>query len=228
MSGMPSYRRSAARAVPLLAAAALATATAAGQDGPAQPAPAPEPAAEPKPSVTPGYSWQDKPRRKGRKKAARRLDPEKPLATYPGFSLQPDGTSKIWLSVNKKVPVEVRRAAGRIVFVLRQVQVGVRNNSNPLVTTHFPTAVSSARLVASKTGAELVVELRDRVEPTHRVTDGPAGAMLLEITVPRPTRRFADVTTTPPRMPGSGKVALPPSGRSTGPRAEKSTRGPRP
>jgi hypothetical protein len=228
--------------VPLLAAAALATSAASAQDGgtpaaPAAPAPTAPQAAAPAPAgTTGGYSWRDKPRRKRKKKAAPRIDPDKPLATYPGFALQPDGTSKIWLSVNKKVPVEVRKAAGRIVFVLRQVQIGVRNNSNPLVTTHFPTAVASARLVPSKVGAELVVELRDRVQPSHRVTDGPSGSMLLEITVPRPTRSFPDVTTTPPSSPGAGKVVLPssrrsnaPSGeRSSGPSSDRSTRGPRP
>jgi len=229
---MPSYRRRAARAVPLLAAAALATTAASAQDGGAPAAPttaAPEAAAPAQPGTMGGYSWRDKPRRsKRKKKAARRIDPDKPLATYPGFTLQPDGTSKIWLSVNKKVPVEVRKAPGRIVFVLRQVQVGVRNNSNPLVTTHFPTAVASARLVASKNGAELVIELRDRVQPSHRVTDGPSGAMLLEVTVPRPTRNFPDVTTTPPSSSGTGKVVLPPSRRSSGPSTDRSTRGPRP
>jgi hypothetical protein len=117
------------------------------------------------------------------------------------------------------------------------VQIGVRNNSNPLVTTHFPTAVASARLVPSKNGAELVVELRDRVQPSHRVSDGPSGAMLLEVTVPRPTRSFPDVTTTPPSSPGAGRVVLPPSRRSSaspssdrrsGPSGDRSTRGPRP
>jgi hypothetical protein len=219
---MSSIRRTAARAVPVLAAAALVASAAGGQDGGAgTPSPPAEPAEEAKPGVVGGYSWQDKPRRKRRKKAvAPPLDPNKPLATYPGFAVQPDGTSKIWLSINKKVPVEVRRAAGRVVFVLRQVQVGVRNNTNPLVTTHFQTAVSSARLVREKDGAQLVVELREKVEPTHRVTGAAGGTMLLEITVPRPTRSFSDAT----------PAAVAPRSAAKAPRGagEKRTRGPRP
>jgi hypothetical protein len=107
------------------------------------------------------------------------------LATYPGFHMKPNGQSVVWLRISKKVPVQVRHAAGRVVFVLPDVQVGVQNNTNPLVTTHFPTAVSKAQLVRTKDGAQLVVELRQTVKLTHRVIDGDSGTMLLEVTVPR-------------------------------------------
>jgi hypothetical protein len=133
-----------------------------------------------------GYSWTDKPRkRSARRRAPRRIDTNKPVATYPGFHMMPNGQSVVWLRISKKVDVQVRHAAGRVVFVLPDVQVGVQNNTNPLVTTHFPTAVSKAQLVRTKDGAQLVVELRQTVKLTHRVTDGDSGTMLLEVTVPR-------------------------------------------
>ena len=134
---------------------------------------------------TGGYSWGEKPRKRARR-AVRlpRHDPGAPLVTFPGFRLRSDGTSVIWVTLSRRSNVEVS-ARGRVVsFHLPGVYVDVRNNTNPLVTSHFATPVQKTWLRPDKVGASLIIELREPLTPTHRVLDGPRGTMVLEVTVP--------------------------------------------
>ncbi len=171
-------------------------------------------AAEPKrPSVTGGYAWTEKPR--PRKRARRRVhyDPNAPSVTFPGFRLLPDGSSLIWVVVNQTVPVEERRAKGRVTYVLKGAVIRIRNNTNPLVTTHFNTPVSRVRLVRDQAGAQLVLNLREDVSPTHRVVRGPRGMMVLQVRVPQATRAHAQAGQVTPLAVGR---PLPKSGADTG------------
>ncbi|MCA9600143.1 MAG: hypothetical protein KC776_42865 [Myxococcales bacterium] len=141
------------------------------------------------PGVTGGYSWSKKPRRHYRGKR-RKIDPNAPIATYPGFMMLPDGTSQLWVYVNKKVPVQVSKAPGRVTFVLTGAQIAVWNNTHVLATQFFDTPLSRARLRPDKAGAQLVLELRENVTPTHTVIDGPRGTMVLRVSLPRPSHSY--------------------------------------
>jgi hypothetical protein len=134
---------------------------------------------------TGGYSWSDKPKKRARR-AARlpRHDPGAPLATFPAFRLRPDGTSVISVTLSRKSKVEMTARGRTVRFRLPGVYVDVKNNTNPLVTSHFATPVQSTRLRAEKDGASLIIELREPLTPTHRELDGPRGTMVLEVTVP--------------------------------------------
>jgi hypothetical protein len=161
-----------------------------------------------------GYTWTDKAPAKSRPRwTSKPIDPQKPLATYPGFRMMPDGTSQIWLRISKKVPVTMRQAAGRVSFVLPEVQIGVRNNTNPLVTTHFDTPVSRAGLTRGKDAAVLVVELREAATLSHRVIDGPRGTMVLVVEAPKAQKKYS--------------VLAPEAVRQTAPRPEPSQGTPR-
>jgi len=139
-----------------------------------------------------GYSWGSTPKGTTGAKTVRRRAPrikthydrDTPIATYPGFQVLPDGTSLVWVTVSRNVPVRVERAGGRATYLLDGAHVQIWNNTNPLVTTHFRTPVASARLRPGEAGARLVVELREDVEPTYQVVSGPRGTMLLQIRVP--------------------------------------------
>ena len=162
---------------------------------------------------TGGYSWRDKPRKRARR-AARlpRHDPGAPLATFPAFRLRSDGTSVISVTLSRRSKVAMS-ARGRIVSVhLPGVYVDVRNNTNPLVTSHFATPVQSTRLRAEKDGASLIIELREPVTPTHRELDGPRGTMVLEVTVPAgsaPASRPAGSSSTMKLNSGSPPSTVP-------------------
>jgi hypothetical protein len=161
-----------------------------------------------------GYSWTEKP---ARRKAApakrkRRAAVSGPLATYPGFRVLPNGVSELVLRVSKKIDVRMQKANGRVAFVLPSVQVGVRNNTNPLITTHFDTPLARARLIEHKEGAELVLELREAVVPKFSVSEAPGGAISLLITLPPPARSYSEQRAA---MTGSG--ALLPGEAATAP-----------
>lgn len=157
------------------------------------------------PSVTGGYSWSDKPR-KGRhhwRRAwhpRRHFDPNAPIATFPGFRMLPGGKSEVWVNLSKSVNVQVRRAPGRVVYVLGGAEVTIRNNTHPLVTTYFDTPLARARLVPQKDGAELVLELREKVKPSYRVAVGPGGTSVLEVTLPRPAHNLVPRDRSEPEM----------------------------
>jgi len=171
-------------------------------------------AAEPKrPSVTGGYSWSEKPRSRKRVRRRVKYDPNAPNVTFPGFRLLPDGSALIWVVVNQTVPVEERRAKGRVTYVLKGAVVRIRNNTNPLVTTHFNTPVSRLRLVRDRVGAQLVIHLREDVSATHRVVQGPRGMMVLQVRIPRATQAYAQAGRVTPLAVGR---PLPKSGAGAG------------
>jgi hypothetical protein len=174
--------------------------------------------------VTGGYSWTDKPRARKKRAQKIRFDPNAPLATYPGFHMVGDGTSKVWVSVTRPVDVQVRRAGSQVTFVLSGVDVGVRNNTNPLVTTHFNTPLERARLVRDRAGALLVLELREAAEPAHKISKGPYGTMVLEIALPRAQRIYADRV-----VPGEARTGRTrPAAGAPAPRPTGGMRGPAP
>jgi hypothetical protein len=173
---------------------------------PAAASAAPSGSAAPKPpSVTGGYSWSDKPRKGAhhvRHVWHRRIhfDPNAPIATFPGFRMLPGGKSEVWVNLSKSVNVQVRRAPGRVVYVLNGAQVTIRNNMHPLVTTYFDTPLARARLAPEKGAAELVLELREKVEPSYRVAAGPGGTSVLEVTLPAPKRNLVPADRIEPSM----------------------------
>jgi hypothetical protein len=216
----PSSAQTAGSASPPPATAAPAPAppSAPAAAGAASPAGSAEAKKGPPPQ-TGGYSWTDKPRAQAKKRVARiKRDPNAPLASYPAFRMAPDGTSKVWVSVTRPVEVQVRRATGHVTFVLTGVQVGVRNNTNPLVTTHFNTPLERARLLPDRAGALLVLDLRETAEPTHKVTKGPYGMMVLEIALPKAQRRYADRVVPPMEQKASRAPTAAARGGSSSPR----------
>ncbi len=147
-----------------------------------------------------GYSWSDKhSHRRHHRRVRLHFDPNAPIATFPGFRMLPGGRSMVWVSVSRKVPVDVHPAAGRVSYVLSGAQVSIRNNTNALVTTYFDTPLSRARLVPAKQGTEFRLELREKVQPSYKVVDGPRGTMVLEVTLPAPSKSFRPPSATPTR-----------------------------
>jgi hypothetical protein len=142
-----------------------------------------------------GYSWSDKKRRSAHKSVkSEALDPKRPLAQAPNFELRPDGSSVVTLLLSHPTEVTRTTAARRVEYRLNEAQIGVSNNTNPLVTAHFPTPLERVVLRRGKHFATLRLDLREDVQPTHQIRSGPAGSSMLEITLPKPTRTYATPT----------------------------------
>jgi hypothetical protein len=136
---------------------------------------------------TEGYSWSTKPAKGGKWRPKKKLDPNTPIATFPGFRMLADGSSQIWVHVTKKVSV----TAAATSLVLVGAHVAVRNNTNALVTEYFDTPLARAKLKSDAAGAQLVLELRENVVIKHRVVDGPAGSMVVYIDLPKAQKSYS-------------------------------------
>jgi len=178
-----------------------------------------EKAAAPKrPSATGGYSWSDKPTKRRPRRRARHVkyNPSAPHANFPGFRLLPDGQSLVWVVLDRQTSVEVRHAANRVTYVMTGAQVYTRNNTRPLVTTHFNTPLQSMRLVQHADGAHLELVLREPAEPVHQLVRGPRGMLVLKVQLPRATRQYASNPAEPAVKVGG---TLPPAGATGSARA---------
>jgi len=83
------------------------------------------------------------------------------VAQWPGFRMTEDGGSEVMVEFSKNVAPPSRfEAAGTVTFVFKGAIVLKHNNQNPLLTGHFNTPVSSARLVPKKGELHLVIDLR--------------------------------------------------------------------
>jgi hypothetical protein len=177
------------------AAATGATAATVGPAGAAAPADgATAPAAEgavatpPKPKVdATGYGYSDpKPTRGGGQPRARRVARVSgPVATLPGFEMTGDGGSRLFVQLTQTVSVEEKRAAGAVTYVLKGAHVLKHNNQNALVTVHFNTPVSRARLVPRGNDLLFVVEMRASVQPTWKLEPAKDNSAVLAIDFPK-------------------------------------------
>lgn len=196
---MLSFARAVAAGAVLAVAPTLALAQGAG------PAPAPSPAASapsstgdstsaapppasaaPSASVVPatGYGWSTTPAKPRRHVRAVRAARQTPDAIMPGFQMLADGTSQLFVELSKPVAYDTKTSRGALIFVLKGARVDRRNNFNPLVTVHFNTPVTSARLVPHGKDLWFVVDLRANVQPTVTMDAAKDGGAILRIDFP--------------------------------------------
>jgi hypothetical protein len=173
-----------ANASPAGAPTADSTATTAGSSAPADDA---APAHVVVPAT--GYGWSDpkKPSRapsalRAPRRAAKRDAPE---ATMPGFETLGDGSSRLFVELSRPTHVDTKTGQGKITYVLKGAYVTHRNNYNPLVTIHFNTPVSDARLVPHGSDLWFVVQLRANAQPTLAVDTTKDGGAMVRIEFPR-------------------------------------------
>jgi hypothetical protein len=199
------------------------------------PAPAPAPPAQPVAPAAPpasaapagslgGYAWNNAKPAPARGWVHRARGPE---ATLPGFETLADGTTRLFVQLTKTVPVEERKTAGTVTYVLKGAHVGIWNNTNALVTTHFNTPVTRARLVPHGADIFFVVELRANVAPAFRMASTKDGTAMLQVefakgeflngapsTIPTPQA----TSTATPAAPSATSPAPAPSASATAPR----------
>jgi hypothetical protein len=189
--------------------------------------PPPEPAGSSTSSAQPvvpatGYGWTTPKRQTDRRpatRAARRGDG--PDALMPGFETLADGSTRLFVELSKPATYETRVGRGTITYVLKDVHVERRNNYNPLVTVHFNTPVTSARLVPHGRDLLFVIDLRANVQPTVALDASKDGGSMIRIEFPKgdylPASAAAGSSAQPGTAPASSSApvaATPPSGPS--------------
>jgi hypothetical protein len=131
-----------------------------------------------------GFSFHDKPVRRAARGVIHR-HVKGPIATLPGFEQSADGGSRFFVQLTEQVPVEEQKAQGSITYVLKGAHVNKYNNTNALVTVHFNTPVSRARLVQHGNDLFFVLDLRAAVAPVFKMQDAPDKTAMLTIDFPK-------------------------------------------
>jgi len=149
-----------------------------------------------------GYTWRAKPSTKSSLPPRQKVDPTRPQAKGPEFVIGADGTSHISVQLSRRVDVSLTTNPGQLVFELPNTQVAIPNDSNPLVTTHFVTPVKTVRLVTHGKSARLVIELRQAAVPRFELRQVADAAVVLEVSIPKPTGSAA-APSGEPRRPAS-------------------------
>jgi hypothetical protein len=106
-------------------------------------------------------------------------------AVMPGFETLADGSSRLFVELSKPVAYDTKAARGSVTYVLKGVRVLRRNNTNALVTVHFNTPVTSARLVPHGKDLWFVVDLRADVQPAVSMDAGKDGTAVMHIELPK-------------------------------------------
>jgi len=106
-------------------------------------------------------------------------------AILPGFEMLADGSTRLFVELSRPVTYEARSGHGSITYVLKEARVDRRNNQNPLVTVHFNTPVTSARLQPHGRDVWFVIALRSAVQPAVAMDAGKDGGVVMRIEFPK-------------------------------------------
>ncbi|MDP9035196.1 MAG: hypothetical protein M3O50_10335 [Myxococcota bacterium] len=158
--------------------------------------------AEPSDRVTPGQ------------KTTAHSKSRTPDVTMSGFETLADGSTRVFVELSRLVPYDTKVGPGTIAYVLRGAHVDRRNNYNPLVTVHFNTPVTSARLVPHGKDLWFVVTLREnaRTATTHVSMDTVKdGSCTLRVEFPKGEYLPAGERTAPVAPAEEGSPAPPAS-----------------
>jgi hypothetical protein len=154
-----------------------------GGSGP--PADGAEPPKKGRTTSAAGYAYADKPAASSKGVKHARYRHSGPVVNMPGFEQTSDGGSRLFVQLSQSVPVEERKAQGSITYVLKGASPRVWNNTNALVTVHFNTPVSRARLVPHGQDLLFIVDLRAGVTPTWKMNEGQDKTAMLAIEFPK-------------------------------------------
>jgi hypothetical protein len=136
-------------------------------------------------------------------------------AILPGFETLADGSTRLFIEFSQPVTYDAKVGHGAITYVLKGARVDRRNNYNPLVTVHFNTPVTSARLVPHGHDLWFVVALRADVQPTVTMDAAKDGGAVLRIEFPKgdyvPSGASAGESSGGPEAPAPPGDAAPPA-----------------
>jgi len=111
--------------------------------------------------------------------------PPSPTALMAGFEMMPDGSTRLFVELSKAAAFDVKPARGSVTYVIKEAHIDRRNNQNPLVTVHFNTPVTSARLAPHGRDLWFIVDLRANVQPAATMEPTKEGGAALRVIFPK-------------------------------------------
>jgi hypothetical protein len=125
------------------------------------------------------------PAKRPSKVAGRVKHPGEAGAVVPGFETLADGSTRFFVELSRPVQYEAKATPAIFTCILKGAHVDRRNNYNPLVTVHFNTPVTSARLVPHGADLWLVAALRSKVTPDVTMDATKDGGAMLRVEFPK-------------------------------------------
>jgi hypothetical protein len=101
-----------------------------------------------------------------------------PRATFPGFRVFKDGSSRVFVEVSGHVPVAETNSQGLLTFRFDGVKVPERVNQLDLPTQFFDTPVTLVQMRQGDAGAELRIHVRRDVKPKVHLKRTENGTVL--------------------------------------------------
>lgn len=87
--------------------------------------------------------------------------------TWPGFTVDPQRGTEVFMQLTGAVPYKVQQKGRRISITIKKVQIYLRNNLRAVNTKHFPSPVARFRLKRlGRKAARLDIVLKRKVTPT--------------------------------------------------------------
>jgi len=134
-------------------------------------------------------------------------------ARMTGFETLADGSTRLFVELSKPAVFEAKPGSrATLTYILKDTRVERRNNENPLVTVHFNTPVTSARLTPHGRDVWLVVDLRARVQPTASIATQKDGAAIVRLDFAKGDYLPSDGAR--PTAPGSATAPVPPAAKA--------------
>jgi hypothetical protein len=104
--------------------------------------------------------------------------------TWPGFQMQPDGSSRVFLQTSVAVASAGSLQKGSFVVELGDAPIAGDTNRFPLLTQHFNTPVTRVELKRAKGRTTLVLTLRADVQPQVSTEQAKSGFFFLYVDFP--------------------------------------------
>lgn len=99
-------------------------------------------------------------------------------ATWVGFRQTGPKSSLVYVHLTSKVPVSSSKTGKKIVITLSNTKIEVKNNQNPLITSHFDSVVERARMFESGPDVQLEIILKQDASFSSKVVQEEPGAVL--------------------------------------------------
>jgi hypothetical protein len=104
--------------------------------------------------------------------------------TWPGFQMQPDGSSRVFLQTTVPVDARPTMAGNKVIVDLGNALIVVGTNRFPLFTQYFNTPVTRVEIKRARKHTTLEITLRAPIEPRVSSEQAPSGFHFLYLDFP--------------------------------------------
>jgi hypothetical protein len=107
-----------------------------------------------------------------------------PAITWPGFQMQPDGGSRVFVQMTSRVGVNSALTENRVVVDFGDVAIVGATNRLPLYTRFFNTPVTRVELRRANKRTQLILTLRTTIQPRVSTDQSKSGYWFVYVDFP--------------------------------------------